>query len=136
MTRVTTGHHGSQRGTNLTKTYINMVSLGHKARHKSQMLMAGVAQEPCDPGHNASQRVITAHNGSLAHVLAPCPPRSLKSAQDKSFATFFSACQFQCEKKCLQTKFYLCCGLLCVVYKLTCLIFLYLIKTADVLLYI
>ena len=50
MTRVTTGHNGSQRVTNLAKTYMNTVSQGHKARHKSQMLMAGLAHEPRGPG--------------------------------------------------------------------------------------
>ena len=71
MTRVTTGHkpseslhkhghNGSQWVTDLTKTYINMVSPGHTAGYKSQILMAGVAQEPCDLGHkrrNGSERV-------------------------------------------------------------------------------
>ena len=45
MTRVTARHNGSQRVTNLAKTYINTVSLGHKADHKTQILMAGVAQD-------------------------------------------------------------------------------------------
>ena len=64
MTGVTTRHNGSQRVTSPAKTYINMVSLGHKVPHKSQMLMAGVAQEPCDPGHNRSQRITTGHKPS------------------------------------------------------------------------
>ena len=72
MTQVTTRHNGSQRVTNLAKIYINMVSQGHKARHKLQILMAGVAQEPCDPSHNGSQLVTNLtktyiHTVSLRH---------------------------------------------------------------------
>ena len=57
MTQVTTRHNGSQRVTNLAKTYINTASQGYTACHKLQILMAGVAQEPCDPSHNGSQWV-------------------------------------------------------------------------------
>ena len=57
MTRVTTRHNGSQRVTYVAKTYINTVSQNYKACHKLQILMAGVAQEPCDPSHNGSQSV-------------------------------------------------------------------------------
>ena len=92
MTRVTTRHNGSQRVTNLPKTSINTVSQGHNARHKSQILIAGVAQELCDPSHNGSQLVTNLTKTklhALAQDLAPRPARSLKSAQDKSFSTFF-----------------------------------------------
>ena len=57
MTRVTTHHNGSQQVTNPAKAYINTVSQGHKAGRKSQMLMAGVAQKPCDPNHYGSQLI-------------------------------------------------------------------------------
>ena len=57
MIQVTTRHNGSQRVTNLAKTYINTASQGFTACHQLQILMAGVAQEPCDPSHNGSQWV-------------------------------------------------------------------------------
>ena len=57
MTQVTTGHNGSQRVTNLAKTYVCRISVGHKAPQESQILMAGVAHEPFDPDHNGSQQV-------------------------------------------------------------------------------
>ena len=33
----------------------------------SDRIMAGVAQELCDPGHSGSQRVLTGHNGSQTY---------------------------------------------------------------------
>ena len=63
------GHNGSQRVTNLAKTYICRVSVGHKAPQESQILMEGVAQEPCDLGHNGSQQVTNLAKSYIRRVL-------------------------------------------------------------------